>query len=329
VGDPVLFQHLFLEGNYLNTVKMSGSSLNFRQLENNKIYSKYYELNSKLYGKKKQPDPKFLTWLIGFSEGDGCFTIATRGDLYFVITQDTRDIQVLEYIKKELNMGKVIKQGKTTSRFIIQDLLGLYLIALIFNGQIRTPDKLKSFNKFVNKLNEKIDKGTCPHGLRKFGYTKEDNLLKKLNINTKPKNLTLNDNWFAGFTDAEGCFHAHFNKNNNGYNILFDITQKGKENKEFILDKLSVLFGVGKVSRHYHENNWRYRVSGMINLEEIISYFNKEENMLYTKKYNSYFLWKYIHSEVKKKNHLYLKKRLKLMNLAQTVNKYTENVGKN
>jgi hypothetical protein len=46
-------------------------------------------------------------------------------------------------------MGKVITQGKTTSRFIIQDKLGLYLIALIFNGNIRTPDKLKSFNEFI------------------------------------------------------------------------------------------------------------------------------------------------------------------------------------
>jgi len=38
--------------------------------------------------------------------------MAKRGDLYFVITQDTRDMQVLEYIQKELNMGKVIEQGK-------------------------------------------------------------------------------------------------------------------------------------------------------------------------------------------------------------------------
>jgi LAGLIDADG endonuclease len=59
----------------------------------------------------------------------------------------------------------------------------------------------------------------------------------------------------VGFTDAEGCFHAHFSKKNNGYSILFNIAQKGKGNKEFILDNLNVLFGVGKVSRHYYENN--------------------------------------------------------------------------
>lgn len=55
-------------------------------------------------------------------------------------------------------IGKVIKQGKTTSRFIIQDKLGLYLISLIFNGNIRTPDKFKSFNEFLILLNLNIRK---------------------------------------------------------------------------------------------------------------------------------------------------------------------------
>lgn len=132
------------------------------------LFSQYFKLNALTYGKYKQPSPEFLTWFIGFAEGDGSFTIATRGDLSFVITQDTRDKQVLEYIQKELNMGKVITQGKTTSRFIIQDMLGLYLIALIFNGQIRSPGKLRSFNEFLNKLN--IRMSTCPsRKLSKFG----------------------------------------------------------------------------------------------------------------------------------------------------------------
>lgn len=86
-------------------------------------FDKYYLLNSKCYGKIKQPSPEFLNWLIGFTEGDGSFVKAKRSDLYFVIVQDTRDKQVLDFIKKELNMGEVIVQGKTTSRFIIQDKL--------------------------------------------------------------------------------------------------------------------------------------------------------------------------------------------------------------
>jgi len=310
-------------------VNIINNKKQYTQLYNNSVYNEYYEMNSNLYGKLNQPSPEFLTWLIGFSEGDGSFVRAKRGDLYFVITQDTRDIQVLYLIQKELNMGKVIKQGKTTSRFIIQDLLGLYLISLIFNGQIRTPEKLKSYIIFVNKLNDKINKGINTRKLKKFGFTNKDNLLRKININIKLRDLSLTDNWLAGFVDAEGCFHVSFLKNKMGFNILFDITQKGKDNKEIILEKLVILFKGGRVSKHHKENNWSYRIDGLYNVDKIINYFNKENNILYTKKYNSYFLWKYIQDEIKKRNHIDPISRQKLINLSHSVNKYSENVGKN
>ena len=78
--------------------------------------------------------------------------------------------------------------------------------------------------------------------------------------------------------DAEGCFHVSLNKNStNSFKILFDIAQKGEENKMMLLDKLSLLFGVGKVYKHYHDNNWSYRVNGLKNTKVIINYFDKSK----------------------------------------------------
>jgi hypothetical protein len=71
-------------------------------------------------------------------------------------------------------MGKVITQGKTTSRFIIQDKLGLYLISLIFNGNIRTPDKFRSFNEFLIFINLNIHKTS--RKLKEFGFTNSDSV---------------------------------------------------------------------------------------------------------------------------------------------------------
>jgi len=283
-------------------------------------FDKYYQLNSKCYGKIRQPSPEFLTWLIGFSEGDGSFTIANRGDLYFVITQDTRDKQVLEYIQKELNMGKVIVQGKTTSRFIIQDKLGLYLISLIFNGNIRTPDKLISFNKFLKNFNKNINK--LSRKLKQFELNNE--IFEIIEPCKILRDITLNDNWLIGFVDAEGCFHVSFSKSNKSFRFIFDLSQKGKENKEKVLEKLNSLFGVGKVYRHFYKNNWSYRINGLSQCKVLINFFDKSEFTFLTKKYNSYLLWKVISDRIENGEHLDKIKRQKLINLSKSVNKYPE-----
>lgn len=338
-GDPILYQHLFyrkflrilahLEDiNYLQnyfSYSYSYSSYSYFYFSTTLLttvpFEKYYLLNSKCYGIKKQPSPEFLTWLIGFSEGDGSFTKATRGDLYFVITQDSRDKQVLEYIQKELNMGKVITQGKTTSRFIIQDKLGLYLISLIFNGNIRTPDKLRSFNNFLIFINKNIQKSS--RKLKEFGLT--NSVFEFIKPYEYPKELTLNDNWFIGFVDAEGCFHVSFIKNSkNSFRILFDLAQKGEDNKELILDKLPLLFGVGRVNKHYHANNWSYRVSGISNTKITMKYFDNSKYSFLTKKATSYLLWKEIHKSISNFEQLNPVKKLKLISLSKTVNNYSE-----
>jgi hypothetical protein len=94
-------------------------------------------------------------------------------------------------------MGKIITQGKTTSRFIIQDKLDLYLIALIFNGQIRTPSKLKSFNEFLNNLNKKnirlLNSRKLKDCLRQ-GFNNKDNFFEEIKSYDKLKDLNLTDN---------------------------------------------------------------------------------------------------------------------------------------
>ena len=70
-----------------------------------------------------------MTWFTGFTEGDGSFVVSnTRNNvLLFVITQSTEDVKILHYIQNNLGFGKVIKQGKRTSRFIVQDIKNIYL----------------------------------------------------------------------------------------------------------------------------------------------------------------------------------------------------------
>jgi hypothetical protein len=69
------------------------------------------------------------------------------------------DVQVLHYIQSILGFGHVIKQGEDTSRFIVQDKVGLSLIILLFNGNIVLPSKLNSFKAFLIAFNNLVSTG--------------------------------------------------------------------------------------------------------------------------------------------------------------------------
>lgn len=126
----------------------TASSANFK-------FDDFYLKYTSIYGNSKNvPSFEFLSWLIGFSEGDGSFIIAKRGNLSFVVVQDTRDVQVLYLIQKTLGFGKVVKQSRTTSRFVVQDKTGLYLLCALFNGNIVSKSKLESFQIFLLMFNE-------------------------------------------------------------------------------------------------------------------------------------------------------------------------------
>lgn len=62
-------------------------------------------------------------------------------------------------VKETLGFGKVIKQGVTTYRFIVQYKKGLYLLSLLFNGNLVTKRKHLSFKKFNAAFNKYSLKG--------------------------------------------------------------------------------------------------------------------------------------------------------------------------
>jgi hypothetical protein len=170
-GDPILFQHLFLkEINYnllyilmefITLNKMFNVESKHEILENKFFkFDTFLEKYKDIYPNLKQPSNKFLEWFIGFSEGEGSFIIAKRGDLSFVITQSTADIQILNYIKNNLGFGKIIKQSvkQNTHRFVVQDINNLILICLIFNGNMVFPTRHARFLTFLSSFNERLMK---------------------------------------------------------------------------------------------------------------------------------------------------------------------------
>lgn len=153
-GDPVLYQHLFFERKNICSSAMVTIHQKSKKFDFSPFYSKFNEY----YPDINQPNTKFLEWLIGFSEGEGSFILAKRGDLAFVITQSTTDVKSLYYIRETLGFGTVIKQSvkQNTHRFVIQDIKNLYLICLLFNGNMVFPTRKARFLTFLSAFNEKL-----------------------------------------------------------------------------------------------------------------------------------------------------------------------------
>lgn len=53
----------------------------------------------------------------------------------------------------------MIKQGATTSRFVVQDKVGLKLIALLFNGNMVLPTRSLIFHEFLTGVNTLLTSG--------------------------------------------------------------------------------------------------------------------------------------------------------------------------
>ena len=276
----------------------------------------------------------WLTWFIGFSEGDSSFIVSTRGDISFVIMQEcgasdrvagARDIQILYMIKDVLGFGEVIKQGVTASRYVVQDKKGLYLLSLLFNGNLVFKHRfyqLKRWNIILNQA-PKLD-------LNLFSLAEVPVLINDTII------PTLNDAWLAGFSDAEACFSLNIKNKNKGYYVeaRFILDQKCRSDLDIaILYQISTLFinlkdtEVNKSVKLRSKTDNVYRITVQcndikkLNSTLIINYFTRFR--LITSKHNSFLIWSDCLNRILGKQPLSYDNILIVRQLAKKINKFT------
>lgn len=249
---------------------------------------------------------KWLTWFIGFSEGDGAI-LGNQDRLKFVLTQ--KESAILYEIQKVLGFG-VVREFKNCTRFIVTDPQEILLLFFIFNGNLTLTHRVNQLKGWVKLLNNKID------------------LNLSLNHNLVKPNL--NDAWLSGFTDAEGCFNVAIQQRLHtvtGYRVVlkFILDQK---NAELTLQQIKDLFGFGQVNlRKETKEVYRYHNNSFKGLVLVRDYFLLFP--LKTKKFHSFKKWLEVYTMVLNKEHLKneglnkIKLLSKQINLNNSLNKKT------
>lgn len=264
----------------------------------------------------KRYSPDFLSWFVGFSEGDGSF-IVSGNRLFFTITQ--KDPACLYRLRTELGFGIVCHdtQHPEIKRFTVTDRKWIKVLVHLFNGNLLLKKTTRRFTHWVHEWNRITgdhivvksrwdsleDSSTLSQIREGFPRVKiDDDQILALRRDSQ----VWQTSWLAGFLEAEGCFAAGFEKKHNPA-LRFILDQTGELE---ILTHVQLLLGdygsvwvrkntvktLQSVSLCPHkesfrlESHYRFETKHLGGLQAIIEYITRHP--LHTKKRIVFVQWK-------------------------------------
>ena len=156
---------------WINLTLASPKRLNFFHQRLHVEHLKKSNINVNKYTLSENKE-MFYQWLVGFTDGDGTFSIGKSGDkwsLTYKISQSTYNLRVLHFIKTQLNVGSIyIEKEGTQAHFRIRDRATLESVifpifdkySLLTTKQFNYIKFKKAHNILSNTLLSKIEKDT-------------------------------------------------------------------------------------------------------------------------------------------------------------------------
>jgi len=245
----------------------------------------------------------FYQWLVGFTDGDGSFSLITRKSsngttywsLFFKIGQSNYNLRALYYIKRELGIGHVYLESKTNNaHFEIRNTnLIVTRIIPIFDKYPLLTKKYYNYKVFkaasqilINSILSKEEKDKLLFELK--NKNEEGELISpewgKINFhinNTDDAKRVISKYWLIGFTEAEGSFYL-VSKSPTRIVHAFEITQK--------LD-IIVLKGIASILGISVKSKKTYNTVVTTNSRSILNIINYYEKTMKGMKALEFKIW--------------------------------------
>lgn len=272
--------HIILTYTY---VKTCISRRQYAWVEKRCLFSTHQRLNEEHLNNKNKI--WFEQWLVGFTDGDGSFSITHQGDkwgLSYKLAQSRYNLRLLYYVKKQLGVGSVTKDN-TKGQFFIRDRKTIERVILpIFDKHPLLTSKYFDYSRFKKALDmlnnvslSKQDRDSIllnlknlkvPDNYKSPAWNQVDLPLKSVSslkgIISKP--------WLVGFIEAEGSFYLT-SKDSKRIVHGFGITQKLDE---LVLKAIGLTLHISNPVRYKEIHN--YYILDTTNsraIENIIVYF--------------------------------------------------------
>ena len=252
-------------------------------VENKVLFSTHQRLNEEHLNNENKT--WFKQWLVGFTDGDGHFSITHQGDkwgLSYKLSQSRYNLRVLYYIKKQLGVGSVTKDN-SKGQFFIRDRKTIEAIILpIFDNYPLLTSKYFDYLRFKKALAllnntdlSKKEKDTKLLNLKNSKIPHEYKSPAWNNVYLPLKDIYLvkaimSKAWLIGFIEAEGSFYLT-SKDSKRIVHGFGLTQKLDE---IVLQAIGLTLHISNSVR-YKEiyNHYILDTTNSRAIENIIIYF--------------------------------------------------------
>lgn len=228
----------------------------------------------------------FHQWLVGFTDGDGTFNISysnKKWSLAFQIGQNTYNLRVLHFIKKQLKIGSIfIEKDGNMAVFRIRDRKSLEnIIFPIFDKYSLLTTKQFNYEKFkkshavlsnivLTKLEKDLRLFEILNSKPSLNFVSPAWSIVDNNVfNFETASKVMSKAWLIGFTEAEGSFYL-VKKSTKRLVHGFEITQKLDK---IVLTAIKYILGISTKVQTKKTGNFSISTTNSRAIENIIRYF--------------------------------------------------------